>query len=115
MWHGKRERDSRVASDDVCDIAEILVYRSVVLVGKICIDGEHHGGQDREGAGCHYSILLFLQVGANQIRREIVPLGEQDDAGGEAHDHAHRRENESLCRSERYPVSVRRSLLIRPI
>jgi len=84
----------------------ILVYRSVVLVGKICVDGEHHGRQDREEAGCHYSILVFLQVGANQISREIVPLAEQDDASGAAHDHAHRRENESLCRSERYPVSV---------
>lgn len=70
--------------------------RSVVLVGEVRIYGEYQSCQDRERTGRHRLIAVLLQIRVNQVTREIVPVANQNQAGGAAKNRTHRRKNESL-------------------
>lgn len=92
----------------------IEIYgRSVVLISEVRIYGEYQSRQDRERTSRYRLIAVFLQICVNQVIREIVPVANQNEAGGATQNRSHCRKHESLQKKkihEWYLVTCRSSL-----
>lgn len=107
------DRDKPVGSVSLVTMTMIKIYgRSVVLVGEVCIYGEYQSCQDRERTSRYRLITVFLQIRVNQITREIVPVANQNEAGGATENRSHCRKHESLQKEESEKIILCHSTML---